>query len=429
MARNDGEITYGQLLDQQLGVVRPFTQQVQNVPKLGQPVEAFGQPATEITTIDANASQVKKFNFADIISALEAQTFSYQNIISFDLPSILKSIEVIYNGSSGEGDDNSVGSGDASGSPFQLSLTSNSKSSGSASIIPDTIEVIEAPLAIDIPAITYEFWLPDASSQATLLAKLTTLAGATVLAWPIFKPEMVTLSMGGQTASLSANASVTKSKYVSDDSNTDTSIVDQGYSIEAGVTIRTKEISPTLHAAISLSGTTATANVRASASAGWVGTGSFPSGAAASNPTTTGVLVSGSASPSPNGSFDRIGNLNGFPFYIGGAFFLFHTGTVWKLQSGGVGVVTDYWSFTSSSINPDGTYTAQGANSGSPVVASSMTSVITVTASVQPSTIAATSPTDIPRSGFYLKKLSQQPNQELGIIAFVATVVDMSQFA
>lgn len=430
--RNPGKLTHGQLINPGKGTIRKFTQKEYPVEPLESNPPGYGNVNTEITVTDANSVLVKVFDVDALAAAqLAFPVISYETNLSFNLPAILTAVSIVYNSNTGIGADQSVGSGYADGSPFQLALQSSGKSSGSSSIVPDALPIIKQPVAEDLLVTGYEFYLVNGYSKAALLAKLTAAAGATVHAWPVFQPEVVTLSLHGQTTSLSANAEVHKSKFLSDAAQTLTSIVEQGFSTENGVTIRTHEITPTLHAAIVLSSTTQTANVTASASAGWVGTGVFPSGSAASNPTHTVANVTGTASPSPVGAYTPSSTFNGFPVYIFGSFYLFNHGDgKWRLQAGGIDDQADYWLGDSSgALTPTGPYTHQGTTTGTPSVAMGSTSVFTISGAVFPTTIPATTPTDIPRTGLYLKKISSVPDEETGNIGIVAYVVDMSLFA
>ena len=291
-ARNPGKVSHGQLLTKR-GLIRKFTQQEWPVEQLESSPHGFGDPNTEITVTDMNSVLVKVFETEDLSTQqLALSPLVYETLLSFNLPAILTGVSIVYNSNEGAGNDLSSGSGYATGDPFNLTIPASARSSGSASIIPDAIPTIVQPVAEDVMATVYEFYVASGTSAAALLALLSTAAGASVLAWPLFNTKLVTLSLHGQTASLAANAEVHKSVYIGDTASSNSAVVEQGYSSENGVSIRTKEISPTLHAAIVLSGPSQTATVAATASAGWTGTGVFPSGSAGSSPTAITLTAS-----------------------------------------------------------------------------------------------------------------------------------------
>lgn len=83
---------------------------------------------------------------------------------------------------------------------------------------------------------------------------------------------------------------------------------------------------------------------------------------------STTATVTGTLSPNVAGTFTVAGIRNTLPFFIlttGGVdYFLSYTGTAWTVTTGGFTLTSNYWSFTTTSTNPAGAYTAHGTNTG-----------------------------------------------------------------
>jgi hypothetical protein len=95
---------------------------------------------------------------------------------------------------------------------------------------------------------------------------------------------------------------------------------------------------------------------------------------------TPSLSVSG-GTPNPGGTYTIIGAYNGLPLW--GAtvssvvYTIFYNGTAWILTSGGF-TPTNYWSYTTASTSPIGTYTASGSNTGSPFVIGAGSSYLSI---------------------------------------------------
>lgn len=81
--------------------------------------------------------------------------------------------------------------------------------------------------------------------------------------------------------------------------------------------------------------------------------------------------VTGTVSPSVDGVYNYAGIYNGLPFYAQPVsppmFFLFYNGTAWILTAD-LNFSADYWNLITASASPNGTYAANGAYSGTPIV-------------------------------------------------------------
>lgn len=92
------------------------------------------------------------------------------------------------------------------------------------------------------------------------------------------------------------------------------------------------------------------------------------------------VAVTGTLSPNVVGTWALAGTFNAAPFYTivvsTVTYFLSFTGIQWNITTGGFAIGSNYWSLTTITASPTGTYTAHGSNTGSPVVAATTGSVI-----------------------------------------------------
>lgn len=283
--RKQGVVLYGQLHNEKTRTVTPFTQEMQNVDRLGDQVDAIGDQAAEAIPQDASAVLVKTFDYAAEDAILIAQApIAYDVQTSFRVPPILTSLAVVYNQTVGVGQDETTGEANFGGTSYSLSIGAAARSTGSGGVTPDLIVNIRQPWTYDIPARAYSLYMPLGFTLAQLLTELSAAdaANATVHAWPVFNPEGLSISLHGQSASLSTNADVRESLSHSGSGDSRTRTVEQGQSIEGGLTIRTKEIDPTLHREITISNPSVTVTANSVAIAGWTGEGDMDDGAARS---------------------------------------------------------------------------------------------------------------------------------------------------
>lgn len=270
---NEGEQTSGQQLDQGAGFVIPFTEQVVPYRNNGAGVFITGfeeEPYTEITRIDAHSATVRLYDVAAINPILAATSIIAPTTIPrIEFPDELTAITITYNTAIGVGTDSHPASqqsfvifGTGSGG-----LSPSSSSQGSASIVPDIQPTIIQRARVNVFATEYTFYMPSGSTRAQILTRLTTLAGATVLAWPQFNEKAVYLTLNGQQVSVSAKADTSVTAGGSLDSGQTGYQWGNGTSQEIGLTTTTKTIPPTIHALLNLTGATSTATAAADADA------------------------------------------------------------------------------------------------------------------------------------------------------------------
>lgn len=99
-------------------------------------------------------------------------------------------------------------------------------------------------------------------------------------------------------------------------------------------------------------------------------------GAAGGNITSAYVdgtlTVAGTLSPNVAGTWSLAGTFNALPFYTITAasvqYFLSYTGTAWLISTAGLNANANFWSRTTTSTNPAGTYAPTGTNTGTVTV-------------------------------------------------------------
>lgn len=264
--RKDGEICYGQLLDQEHLVISKFTQQSQNCNE-GEKVAAWGDPNTEVIPTDANACLVKVFDIDDPTNQyLDIFFPAHFTIDNIRLPDELISIKVVFSESKGQGTDTTTGGGSRSSSSFQLSLANSAKATSSIGITADVQVNIKPHWGDNVPGIFCYFFSPaDQSTEADIITRLEAELGETINPWPVFHPETHTVSVMAEQVSLTASGSAQQTEG----DGTESFSVSTGKSIERQPGVRSVDIPPCVHRTISISNNTKSDTITATAGAGW----------------------------------------------------------------------------------------------------------------------------------------------------------------
>lgn len=264
------------------------------------------QAETEIQPVDAQNAEVKVYDGAAIQAALDAVKYSYAGYTSINglLPDVLTGVAVTFNKSHGDGSRvTDAGTAVSAGTNGGISVSPQSSAQASAAILPDVQPIIKQ-YPTYVPSTNYVFYVTGTTvTEANIKSRVSSLFSATLLSWPGFRPESVTLTLKGMQVSLSQEANSHESTSWS---ASDITIirypdggVSQGYSQEVSVTNKTVTIPPTIHAAITLSSTsdtqTATTTVKANIPAV---TGTIAASAITNEPTPLTITATGSISPS-----------------------------------------------------------------------------------------------------------------------------------
>lgn len=274
----------GQDYDDRLDVVLPFTQQVVAAGT------SVGAARTEIKPLDVWRQQNRVIDITEVQAVLNSYSLLYPSKVNLDMPDKLVSVEGIMETSSGEGTQDETGTVAFTGG-YSISMALRASAQSSATILPDAIAIIKQFWGNGIASSNIQFFLPSPVTPADVLTRLTTILGASVSAWPKFNPVMVTLKAVGQRQSLQTVATSQGSASASGSGSSSTTAGGTGHSREVGLSLKTIRISPTIHAALSLIGTTTgSQSISASASAEATGLGPFET-------ITQSASVSGNISP------------------------------------------------------------------------------------------------------------------------------------
>lgn len=251
----------GQHFDSKQNRIEQFTEQMMEI---AQAKALQGNANTEIIPQSKLQALVRVYTppTADILAYVD----SVPGTVNLQFPDVLTGITVTFNKTEGDGfKTHPAGTAASAGRSGGISVSPSSTAQGSATIMPDVQIDIAQVWSQNVPVVHYGFYMLVGSSIAQILARLTTIAGAAVTAWPVFRPMAHTLTLKGQQKSLTQSADSLQSNNWSTDevgaivtqsfvSNTAT-----GASREGGNTIRSVRIPPTIHALITISGATSTA--------------------------------------------------------------------------------------------------------------------------------------------------------------------------
>lgn len=228
-----GKKLWGQLLWGTLRLPITFWQQVWNKTDSE---TLLGDDAYEITPIDEDAFQVKKFELsAAAVTFIEDYFESFPGTQDIRLPLVMTACTVTYEkgGGPGDYDETGIGAGRFSGSV-------NGSAQASAFCIPKLSATVPEIYSDNLP-VKHCFFFLAVPSMTNILAKLTAELGVTVLEWPAFAPESHDLTLTGERVQASAKVAFSTSPdYVS---------IGSGESVEHSPVIQREHLPATLHAA------------------------------------------------------------------------------------------------------------------------------------------------------------------------------------
>lgn len=279
-----GELLNGQLLlERHKQFIVPFTQQMMDKVSADALV---GQALTEITPKDRDASEVRVYGPIDL-SAFVLQAPGIERRMR--LPDVMTALTVTYEQGGGDTDYTETNTNSAT-NPTSVGVSLRGQAQASSFNIPKLVPVTTETWSFNQPVQHVWFYVQGSVTLAAVLARLTTIMGATVLAWPVFKPESITMTLVGTrvngTCQVSFQASV-----ASYSGSSAVSSFGSGKGLEYSPIIEIQHIPATLHGAFTLS-TTSDVTHTATASIASVG-GPITGGGASS----TSVSASASVSP------------------------------------------------------------------------------------------------------------------------------------
>jgi hypothetical protein len=185
----------------------------------------------------------------------------------------LLGITTVYNLTEGAGtDDHPIDQQDffttaAPPTSYNGTFAPQSSAQGSAAIQVEVIPTFRS-FPQTVASTTYFFYAELNASMANLIARILSLFSVTVLDFPDFRPESITLVLKGQQVSLKQSADSRSTFAIGGPEVTGSRIWGSGTSIEFGTSVRTKELAPVIHDDITIgdASDTATATVDVDAS-------------------------------------------------------------------------------------------------------------------------------------------------------------------
>lgn len=257
-------VRHGQQLDRQTGIAQPFTEQDEQVAIAAALV---GTTELEITPTDRNSSLVRTFTVPT--TAILAFSRMFRETGAIDLPDTLVSTPTtVYETNTGSGASSETATGASVGTNPNLSLSISSSAQNSASIIPD-LQILVKPNSRSVkPLLKVLFYSAESDSMSAILTRLTAIVGNTVLAWPDFDGAKlpIAFTLKGQNVSIAAGATVKESVSAGD---TATYIQSTGtnHSSSVGNSVKTIDVPPTLHPAMTISSASASDTIAVTAEA------------------------------------------------------------------------------------------------------------------------------------------------------------------
>lgn len=224
----------GQIYDEQLDLVVPFTQKVIDAQSEGVIAQIGETNRVEITPRDIHHSIQKDLDVEDFRGKILAEYWAVPAYVDVRLPDVLTSVEVIYA--------KAVSSGGATAAGRSWSVQVQGSITMSGEVRTTIVNGYNGP----VPATRYVFFIDRHSYGGNVIKdRIFELTGSTVQDWPAIFTEPVTLTVAGGTATENKTKSVTLSSGGDDPGSTADSI---NYSGDARVGFVT--IQPTLHGSI-----------------------------------------------------------------------------------------------------------------------------------------------------------------------------------
>lgn len=238
-----GELLHGQILFGSRQTPIAFTQQSLPTDTAN---AVIGSPLAEVIVADKVNSEVKDYSGLDLSSFFQA----IDTIGDIELPNVLSDLTLTYQKGGGDTTytENAVASASGNtGAGVSVSGTAQA----SAFCIPKLLPTLITPPTSNVPLKSCFFATKDFTT-ANFLSILTTQLGATVLAWPVFKPVPLTFNLFGTKVTASSRADFQGSISTSSGGGSTTESNGLGFGNDYTPSIEQQTISPTIHGSFSL---------------------------------------------------------------------------------------------------------------------------------------------------------------------------------
>lgn len=174
MPGSDGRLLHGQEYDKEGNLLVPFTQRMHD----NEGADALvGQARTDINPVDMNASLVRVYDAANVSGVY----LRFPGTINLQLPDVLQGITITYNSSSGNGDDvRDIGTVQWFGTSGGMNLNPVARAQASANIQPDLSFDIKQVWSQNVPVEHIVFYLSGTVTTTQVLAQLRVILTAAV---------------------------------------------------------------------------------------------------------------------------------------------------------------------------------------------------------------------------------------------------------
>jgi len=291
----DGEVLFGQLLDKDFRLAIPYTQQIRNFKRDGAAPEYLMEGA-ELTPIDANATEVKLFNYTALDAAKLAYFVKNPGYANIQFPRELVSLTSVFATSKGTGAGTGTPAANSTGTSWSVGVSSSNHASSSLDYVPDLLPEWKIVDGDNTETIECEFYTSGSKTLAEILTILSTKIGTSVLAWPRFKLVEHSINLKGQSLSVSTAANLQLSGSASPNGTSLSKNAVGDYSIETRSNVRTLDLPACIHGALSITGDyTKSDTITVSAGTSLTGTGeivgSVTSGVSVPTQTVTALIT------------------------------------------------------------------------------------------------------------------------------------------
>lgn len=235
----------GQEYDPLFEFLIPYTKQLK---ALGSNV---GDAYTDSRPIDHKTSEVTVYSPPG--AAIADKVYQYPQVVTFDVPDELLSLEAVWETSTGGGGYEMTGSGTTAGTTAAISIAPRARANGSTSAIPDIVPEDRVCNGRQIAPV-FHFFLGDTVTEGAIASRLTTLFGSTVNVMPYFKPQRLRLVLQGTKVAVEASAELNISLSVSNSTASYATSEGQGAGADVGNVLRVVTLGPYIHDTIVITG-------------------------------------------------------------------------------------------------------------------------------------------------------------------------------
>jgi len=233
-----------------------------------QPTPSSSSNGEVVTAQEIACGWWKKNTRSSMDTALSTYSLVYPSTSSISVPSVLKSVDVMWSKSKEEGDFKTDFEGYSTGTSYGLSGSESGSANSSASVVPSASLDIENGFSGSVPTEVHVFFAKTGQVESRCAA-----LGSR---WPLFKTQSHTIVVKAQSVAVSSRVSSSARFSKSKSAETRSSTTGKGGSVSLRETYTTISIPATIHGQITIDGNEKQQEVEAVANVEWDGWGGFP---------------------------------------------------------------------------------------------------------------------------------------------------------